>query len=76
MKRLFLLLLAFALVLPTALAQSVTNSILIDETTFRPVQTDALTGIAIDPIGFDRSKNPCSRIKMKVHRMKIGRAHV
>ena len=69
MKRLFLLLLALALVFPTALAQSVTNSILIDETTFRPVQTDALTGIAVDPIGLDRSKNPCSRIKMKVHRM-------
>lgn len=45
------------------------KSIVIDQKTFRPVQTDALTGVNIDPIGLDYSKRPCARLKVKVNRM-------
>ncbi|MBR7182378.1 MAG: hypothetical protein IKD41_00090, partial [Alistipes sp.] len=40
------------------------KSIVIDHKTFRPVQTDALTGVNIDPIGLDYSKRPCARLKV------------
>ena len=55
-----------------AVAQSEKNekSVLeINQSSFRPVQTDALSGVAIDKIGLDRSKRPCARIKMRVNRM-------
>ncbi len=52
-----------------ATAQSVTKSIIIDAPSFRPVQTDALTGVNIDPIGQDYSKRDCARLKIKVNRM-------
>lgn len=45
------------------------NSIIIEQSSFRPIQTDALTGVAIDPIGVDTSRRPCARIKMRVNRM-------
>ena len=50
-------------------AQSSKNTLEIDPASFRPVQTDALSGVAIDPIGLDRSKRPCARVKMHVNRM-------
>ncbi len=52
----------------TAVAQS-ENSIIIDQKSFRPVHTDALTGANIDPIGVDSSRRPCARIKMKIKKM-------
>ena len=33
------------------------------------MQTDALTGVNIDPIGLDYSKRPCARLKVKINRM-------
>lgn len=69
MKRLLLLLVALAIAVAGAMAQAPTNSIIIDPASFRPIQTDALTGIAIDPIGLDRSKRPCARLKIRVNRM-------
>lgn len=51
-----------------ATAQS-ENSIVIDQNSFRPLQTDALTGVNIDPIGVDSSRRPCARIKVKINRM-------
>ncbi len=50
-------------------AQTPSNSIVIDPASFRPIQTDALTGIAIDPIPIDGSKRPCTRLKMRINRM-------
>ena len=50
-------------------AQNGGQSLEIDASSFCPVQTDALSGVAIDPIGLDRSKRPCARIKMHVNRM-------
>lgn len=47
----------------------VENSVIIDQKSFRPVQTDALTGANIDPIGVDSSRRPCARIKVKINRM-------
>ena len=45
------------------------KSIVIEQNSFRPVQTDALTGVNIDPIGLDYSKRPCARLKVKINRM-------
>ena len=52
----------------TATAQ-IENSIVLDRSTFRAVQTDALTGVNIDPIGVDRSRRACARLKIFFHRM-------
>ena len=45
------------------------NSIEIDEKSFAPVQTDAISGVAIDKIGKDHSQRECARIKMRINRM-------
>ena len=67
MRRLFILLTAIFAFL-TSSAQ-ITNSIVLDRSTFRAVQTDALTGVNIDPIGVDRSRRQCARLKIFFHRM-------
>ena len=41
----------------------------IDASRFELVQTDALSGVAIDKIGTDPSRRPCARIKMHINRM-------
>ena len=68
MKRLLLLIVAATFALATS-AQETEKVISINAASFRPVQTDALTGIAIDPIGLDGSKRPCTRLKMRINRM-------
>ena len=45
------------------------KSVVIDQKSFRPVQSDALTGYAVDEIGLDSSRRPCARLKVKVNRM-------
>lgn len=67
MKKLFAILLS-CFITTTALAQ-VEHSIIIDESTFRAVQTDALTGANVDPIGLDHSRQACARVKIKFDRM-------
>ena len=67
MKRLFAIFVALCAAF-VAVAQS-ENSIIIDQNSFRPLQSDALTGVNIDPIGVDSSRRPCARIKMKINRM-------
>ncbi|MBQ1200984.1 MAG: PEGA domain-containing protein, partial [Alistipes sp.] len=52
----------------TATAQ-IENSIVLDRSTFRAVQSDELTGVNIDPIGLDRSRRACARLKIFFHRM-------
>ena len=42
----------------TATAQ-MENSIVLDAKSFRAVQQDALTGVNIDPIGVDHSRQAC-----------------
>ena len=49
-------------------AQS-TKLLEIDASSFAPVQTDVLSGVAIDKIGKDPSQRPCARIKMHINRM-------
>ena len=66
MKR-FLAFVTILLVPFIALAQQ--HSIEIDEASFKPVHTDALTGVAIDKIEPDYSQRPCARIKMHINRM-------
>ena len=41
----------------------------IDESSFAPIQTDVISGVAIDKIGTDPSRRPCARIKMHINRM-------
>ena len=67
MKRLLSLLSLLAVAL-TATAQ-IEHSIVLDSNTFRVVQTDALTGVSVDPIGMDSSRQPCARVKIFFHRM-------
>ena len=67
MKR--LLTIPFLLLALVTTAQSVTKSIIIDPQSFKAVQTDALTGVNIDPIALDYSKRECARLKIKVNRM-------
>ena len=52
-----------------ALAQESKQLININPESFRPVQTDVLTGVNIDPIAKDRSQRECARIKLHVNRM-------
>ena len=67
MKRLFTILTAvFAFLTVSA---QVEHSIILDQSTFRAVQKDALTGVNIDPIGLDHSRQACARIKIKFDRM-------
>jgi hypothetical protein len=68
MKKIFTILLSL-LICATATAQ-VENSIVIDIASLRAVQTDALTGVNIDPIGLDHSRQACARVKIKFDRMK------
>lgn len=66
MKRLVILLL---LLLPLVAAAQTQKLIEIDAGSFGPVQTDAISGIAIDRIAKDPSQRPCARIKMHINRM-------
>ena len=68
MKKLLFLVLLFFVAVSTS-AQEAKHLLEIDATSFRPVQTDALSGVAIDKIELDRSKRPCARIKLHVNRM-------
>ena len=45
------------------------HSIVLDRSSFRAVQIDALTGVNIDPIREDSSREPCARLKIKFDRM-------
>ncbi|MBQ3246489.1 MAG: hypothetical protein IJB08_00460, partial [Alistipes sp.] len=65
MKRLILILLCAAVSLGVS-AQNAKQLIDIDPSSFRPVQTGALSGVAIDKIAPDRSKRSCARIKIHV----------
>ena len=69
MKRFFSL--CIALLSACAAFAQAEKSIIIDASKFRPVQTDALTGVNIDPIGLDYSKRPCARLKIKINRMTV-----
>ena len=67
MKKLLSLLTLLTVAL-TATAQ-ITNSIVIDRSSFRAVQKDALTGANVDPIGVDHSRRACARLKIFFHKM-------
>lgn len=64
-KFIFLLL----VLLPFVASAQMERSIVIDESSFAPVQTDVMSGVPIDKIGKDRSNRECARIKMRINRM-------
>ena len=66
--RYFVTLILTFFVCATATAQT-ENSIVVDVGSLRAVQTDALTGVNIDPIGTDSKRQPCARVKIKFDRM-------
>jgi hypothetical protein len=45
------------------------STLVLDEASFAPVNTDAMTGLNIDPISKDRSNRECARVKIHVTRM-------
>ena len=67
MKRLFIFLTAILTIL-TATAQD-DYPIILEQDTFRKVNADALTGVNIDPIAKDLSRNACARVKIKFANM-------
>ena len=70
MKRFLLAIFAIIVTTITATAQTSTQSIVIEQSSFKGIeQTDALTNVNIDPIQLDFSKRPCARIKMHINRM-------
>ena len=52
-----------------AQAQEVSNTIVINRESFRDINKDSLTGVDIDPIAKDPSRNACARVKIKFDRM-------
>lgn len=52
----------------TAFAQT-SPSLVLDAASLTPVNVDAVTGLALDPIAKDRSNRPCARIKLHINRM-------
>lgn len=45
------------------------STLVLDESSFAPVNQDAITGLNIDPIAKDRSNRECARVKIHVTRM-------
>ena len=70
MKKLSVLLLAIVCaVYVSAQSAKDSKSLVLSQESFRLEQTDALTGINIDPIGKDPSNRKCARIKMGINRL-------
>lgn len=70
MKHSIRLFLGFAIAVLTDIAAfAQDNAIHLDAGSFMPLSTDALTNLAVDPIGNDRSNRPCARIKIRMDRM-------
>lgn len=67
MKRVIVILVALFAFL-TSSAQ-IEHSIILEQSSFRKVNTDALTGVNIDPIRKDSSRNPCARLKIRFANM-------
>ena len=66
MKKIVALLIAIFAVMAV---EAQNHNIVIDASSLTPVQTDALSGVAIDKIGKDTSQRPCARLKIHINRM-------
>ena len=72
MKKLFYLIFAAVALCLSAIglrAQEGNTGLYLDESSFKAIQADAITGVNIDPIGKDRSNRECARIKIALDRM-------
>lgn len=65
----YILLTIFCFIVPQLTMAQQHKSLEIDATSFAPIQSGALSGVAIDKISPDYSKRPCARIKLHVNRM-------
>lgn len=59
----------FAVVVAFTVSAQNEKSIIIEQSSFRQIHSDALTGVNIDPIDVDSSRRPCARIKVRLNRM-------
>ena len=70
MKKLFYLIFAaVAMCVSAASLKAQNTGLYLDQSSFAPIQSDAITGVNIDPIGKDRSNRECARIKIALDRM-------
>ena len=73
MKKLFYLAFAFVALGLSAVSLKaqggVSTGLYLDQSSFAPIQSDAITGVNIDPIAKDRSNRACARIKIALDRM-------
>ena len=67
MKRFLIYILA--LFAPLFVVAQQYHSLEIDASSLKPLQTDEITKVPIDPIPRDPSQRPCARIKMHINRM-------
>ena len=67
MKRFLLYL--FILFAPLYATAQLSPSLEIDQSSLAPIQTDVISGVAIDKIKRNPSQRPCARIKMHINRM-------
>ena len=67
MKKLFVFLIAILTILTAAAQEDL--PIVLEQETFSKVNADALTGVNIDPIAKDLSRNACARVKIKFANM-------
>ena len=69
MRNLYLIVALLLLNTAIAVGDNRKHSLEIDAASLRVVNTDALSGVAIDKIDHDLSRRPCARIKMHINRM-------
>lgn len=66
--RIWLFIMVLSFIEAVSYAQT-SPTIVVDAASLAPVNVDAVTGLALDPIAKDRSNRPCARIKLHVNRM-------
>ena len=66
--RTWLSIFAFLFICTISFSQN-SSSLVLDASSLTPVNTDAITGLTLDPIAKDRSNRSCARIKLHVNRM-------
>lgn len=69
MRRIIFILSFLFLVASTTMYAQGGSTLVLDESSFAPVNQNAITGLNIDPIAKDRSNRECARVKIHVTRM-------
>ena len=59
----------FTILISSLCLNAQNTALVLDASSFRPVQQDAVTGVSVDKIEKDRSNRECARIKLHLNRM-------